>query len=87
MISIPLPGYAKQKTPRLAIQDRGGDEPSPRRFKKSYDGMICAHLTFVGALDIPVRFGVDQNEEADKNVRAPAPQGIKCRKKVRCAQP
>jgi len=30
-----------------------------------------AHLTFIGALDIPVRFGVGEHEKADKNVRAP----------------
>jgi len=33
------------------------------------------------ALDRNVRFGVDQNEEADKNVRAPDPPGFGCREK------
>jgi hypothetical protein len=30
--------------------------------------------------DIPVRFGVCENEEADKNVRPPDPQGMGCRR-------
>jgi hypothetical protein len=43
-----------------------------------------AHLTFSGALDIPVRFGVDQNEEADKNVRAPDSQRLVAEKSEIC---
>jgi hypothetical protein len=31
---------------------------------------------FCWSADIPVRFGVDQNEEADKNVRAPKAQRL-----------
>ena len=39
--------------------------------KTKFLAFAAGGLTFVGALDIPVRLGVDRSAEADKNVRAP----------------